>query len=192
MILSEVTQSLTDHITLNQPQNAAILSLRADRSISLLISANKSVLNWTVTVDSRVKDPDSQVGRQTDRCINKKALKFLQRVMDAGVIGRDLALTVPGTDTQTDRETAIFHPFLSSDFGFLLPLSYFFFQAFSPLVASFILISVSSSLSLHLFSSVLSRDVQCCSAICSACSLAVTHLSLLSQSTENTHTHLWS
>lgn len=36
-----------------------------------------------------MKDPDSQVGRQTDRCINNKALKFHQRVMDTGVIGSD-------------------------------------------------------------------------------------------------------
>lgn len=36
-----------------------------------------------------MKDPDSQVGRQTDRCINNKALKFHLRVMDTGAIGSD-------------------------------------------------------------------------------------------------------
>jgi len=97
--------------------------------------------------------------------------------MDTGVIGSDWDL-LRARDRQIDSlQLHFMFSSLSADFVVTVLCFLLFFSTLS---------SVSLSFSLWVSAVCLSRDVQCCSALCSACSPAVTHLSLLSLCTGHT------
>lgn len=85
----------------------------------------------------------------------------------------------------TDRQTCLL--VISQILAFCFALPCISFGGFLSIILCFI-----SKLGTIIFLTIpvcLSRDVQYCSAMCSACSPAVTHLSLLSPCTTHTHTH---